>query len=330
MIRRCVRPPLLNWFTCLRAPAPWPVCCLLVVGCTEASLSAQEAASSALAAPTAAPVAGTSTDPAASSAAVPAAQRPSVRSAAGEPSPWEWRLEGGLGFARETLHYTSAATVANSQTGYASTSTATTASASTAVGALEVTVLRAAAAAPGSRGGLLWGASLALADYGTRDVALPVADADVSASTRNGSSFTSRISLQSLALGMPLGWAWDYAPGWSLEGLASVHLGIMHVRYTSGENEVFGRNAPLGLYRDSLYNLYYDFGAQLHLAYHAQGGWAGGAGLGYRFGRSLAGSHSDQVVYYQGAANAQPGGYQERLSVTVSAAYLVLGCTHRF
>jgi len=194
---------------------------------------------------------------------------------------------------------------------------------------LDLTALHGLPRRPGASG-LVYGYELTLADDATSTVSLPVVDADQSASTRNGTSFTSALSLQTLGLGMPVGWAWQEGTRWSWTALGSAHLGLMHLRYTSGENEVYGRNAPLNLYANDLVALAGDVGARAGCSYQARSGVSLSAALGCRYGQSLSGRTDDQVVYYQGAADAQPGHYSERLRIATVTAYLTLGIGGRF
>jgi len=269
--------------------------------------------------PAAAPAVAMAPDPSRARMAAPS------RPQASPPSDWSWRISLGAGLARERLHYAASAQPASPvPSGYDAASASASPSASCATAELAISALHGLPRRAGASG-LVYGYELTLTSYAPTRVALPVVDADQSSFTRNGTSFTSTLSLQAIGLGMPVGWAWQAGPRWSWNALGSAHLGLMHLRYTSGENEVDGRNAPLDLYANDLLSLAYDVGAQLGFSYQARPGWSVAADLGCRYGQSLSGRTDDQVVYYQGAANAQPGSYAERLRISTTAAYLMLG-----
>ena len=246
------------------------------------------------------------------------------------PSAWRWRVTAGVGMARERLHYTASAHPSSPvQAGYAGSQASAAPDASCATAELMVTALHGLSRrGPGD--GLVYGYELTLAEDTAATMTLPVADADQSSFSRNGTSFTSSLSSQALAFGMPVGWAWQVGPRWSWTALGAAHVGLTHIHYTSGENEVYGRNAPLNLYANDLVNLSYDLGARAGCSYQAGRIWSLGAELGCRYGRSLSGSTTDQVVFYQGAANAQPGTFSERIRLTTEVAYLTLGIGGRF
>jgi len=301
----------------------WSLCLLGLGGAAGAADSASTgtATATSLPAPSAAVTPPTP-------APGPTPDRP--RTLASPPSAWSWHLTAGAGLAREHLHYAASAQPSSPvQTDYAGSQASAAPSISCATVEFAITALHGLPRRAGT-GGLVYGYELALASYATSTVTLPVADADQSAATRNGTSFDSALSLQTVGLGMPVGWAWQEGPRWSWTALAAAHLGLMHLRYTSGENEVDGRNAPLNLYRNDMVDLAYDIGARAGCSYQARPGWCLSADVSCRYGRSLSGHIDDQVSYYQGAANAQPGSYAERLRITTTAAYLTLGIGGRF
>lgn len=247
-------------------------------------------------------------------------------------SPQSWRLEVGYGVTREHLHYKATASP-NSPTlpGYATTSSDATATAKAPSLRLDLSYL--VGVQPGARragGGFLWGVDLELAQYAQETVTLPATDADTTVTSANGSSFACQSLVQTFAVGMPVGWTWGITPQLAFEAVAFAHVGILHGTYTSGENIVNGPDAPLGPFKNDLYNFYADAGVRARLDYRFVSGVELMASAGYLAGKSLTGKLSDAVTYSQGSANAQTGTYEERLSYRVDGGILSAGLGYDF
>ncbi len=243
-----------------------------------------------------------------------------------------WRLQLGYGFTSENLTYSADATPdAAPLPGYAAKSTSSSQSASASSIRLDVGPMYGVH--PASRGqeyGFLWGIDLGFSSYKKVGFTLPMTDADTTATTQNGRTFKSDSTLQTVAVGPSAGMAWEISPQLSVETLGFLHLGILHSSYTSGENNVYGKNAPLALFNNDLYNLYYDLGVKVDLAYRFINGWEMMGTLGYIYGQSLKGKISDSVTFYQGAANAQTGSYNEQLQYKITGPFLDLGVGYSF
>jgi hypothetical protein len=243
-----------------------------------------------------------------------------------------WRFDLGYGFTKEDLEYSASAS-ADTPTlaGYGSASNSRSVSDSASSIRLDFGPMYGVH--PSSRGednGLVWGVDLAIASYKKVSFTLPATDADTTGTSANGTTFQSDSTLQTFAVGAPVGWAWDIDPQWSVETCGFLHLGILHAKYTSGENVVYGKSAPLGLFQNDLYNLYYDLGAKANLAYRFTNGVEAIATVGYVFGQSFKGTIKDAVTFYQGAANAQTGSYKEELTYKVSGPYVTIGAGYSF
>jgi hypothetical protein len=279
------------------------------------------------------PPRASSKKPAPSTAARRPAPAPAKKAAPGvDNSDTSWRLDLGYGFTSEGLKYEASSTPDSpTLAGYSAASNS--ASSSSSAGSIRVDVGPMYGVHPSSRGednGFIWGVDLAVASYKKVTFTLPATDADTTATSQNGTTFQSESTVQTYAVGLPMGWAWDLDPQWSIEGCGFVHLGILHAKYTSGENMVYGNNAPLPLFENDLYNLYYDLGAKVNLAYRFADGFETLGTLGYLFGRSFKGTLKDAVTFYQGAANAQSGSYKEQLTYRVNGPYLTLGVGYSF
>lgn len=243
-----------------------------------------------------------------------------------------WRLQLGYGFTHESLDYSADATpTAPIGAGYAAKSTSSSQSASASSLRLDIGPMYGVH--PASRGqeyGFIWGIDLSANSYKKVSFTLPMTDADTTATSQNGQTFQSDSTLETVAVGPSAGVAWELSPQMSIETLGFLHLGILHASYTSGENNVYGRNAPLALFNNDLYNLYYDLGVKVDLAYRFVNGWEMMGTLGYIYGQSLKGTISDSVTFFQGAANAQTGTYQEQLQYKVSGPFFDLGVGYSF
>ena len=247
-------------------------------------------------------------------------------------SPTIWRLDLGYGQTSAGVHYKATATP-DSPTlgGYATVSSSATASTTLPSGRMDIQRLEGVH--PSSRGwasGFLWGFDLGLADFAAKTVNLPASDADTSSTSQNGTTFGSRQEIQTIVLSMPVGWAWDLTPRLSLETTGSIGLGVLHAKYTSGENLVYGKGAPLDLFSNDLFNVYGEIGAHARLGYRLMSGFELSLSAGYIYGMSLSGTTRDAVTYYQGGGNAQTGRYQETLSYRISGPTGSLGFGYSF
>jgi hypothetical protein len=238
-----------------------------------------------------------------------------------------WRLDAGYGATRESLKYTATASPDSpTLAGYSSTSHSASSGAS--AGSVRIDVGPMYGVHPASRGesnGFLWGIDLAFASYKKVAFDLPATDADTTGTSANGTTFQSQSTLSTYAVGLPIGWAWDLDAQWSIETLGFFHLGILHAKYTSGENLVYGKGAPLPLFSNDLYNAYFDLGAKANLAYRFENGWEMLGTVGYLFGQSFKGTIKDAVTFYQGTLAAQTGSYKEELTYKVNGAFVTVG-----
>ncbi len=173
------------------------------------------------------------------------------------------------------------------------------------------------AAIPAASSGV---STVEVANYARKSFTLPATDADTTATSANGTTFQSVSGVQTLAVGLPVGWSFDLGGHLALETVGVVHLGVLHTSYTSGENLVYGRGAPLDLFSNDLYDLYGDAEAKVRLAWRLESGLEFLASAGYFYGVSLSGTSRDAVTYYQGSANAQAGSYSEKVGYRLSGA----------
>jgi hypothetical protein len=247
-------------------------------------------------------------------------------------SPTVWRVDLGYGQTRASVHYKATASP-DSPTlgGYGTVSNSATATATMPSGRLDIE--RLDGVHPSSRGwasGFLWGFDLGIADFAAKTVSLPATDADTSSTSQNGSAFGSRQEIQTVVIGLPVGWAWDITPRLSFEATGSLKLGVLHAKYTSGENLVYGKGAPLDLFANDLFNLYGEVGAHARLAYRFASGFELSAAAGYIYGMSLSGTTKDAVTYYQGTGNPQTGQYKETVSYRISGPTGAVGFGYSF
>ncbi|MBA3708969.1 MAG: hypothetical protein H0W83_09150 [Planctomycetes bacterium] len=248
------------------------------------------------------------------------------------------RFDLGYGITKEDIDYSATSSPDTVTTG-SFESRSTSQSSSTSASSYRLDVGPMFGVHPASRGddyGFIWGVDLSLAMYKKVGFDLPVADADVSATTQNGRTFKSDSTLQTFGIGPSAGISWDLSPAFAIEGLAFGHIGIMHAKYTSGENTVYGSTTTPSLFENDLYNLYYDLGIKVNGAYRFDSGWEAIGTLGYLFGQSFKGSISDSVRFYQGTnppltpPPSQTGSYKEQLAYKVSGPFITIGAGYSF
>jgi hypothetical protein len=269
--------------------------------------------------------------------------RPAARPVARKPrGPFEsdtvLRFELGYGATTEEIDYSATSTPDTVTAGQFESRTASK-SKSTSASSYRLEIGPMFGVHPASRGddyGFVWGVDVALAMYKKVSFDLPVADADVSATTQNGKTFSSDSTLQTFGVGPSAGISWDPSPAFAIETLAFGHIGIMHANYTSGENTVYGSTATPSLFENDLYNLFYDLGLKVNGAYRMESGWEMIGTLGYIYGQSFKGSISDTVRFYQGtnpptaAPPSQTGSYKEKLSYKITGPFINIGFGYSF